>query len=275
MPLTATLRREYQGLFDTCVIESSKLGIVERIIDRMQSNQSIYMNMQDQLGVPWYVVGAIHQMESNMNFTTHLHNGDPLTARTRRVPKGRPKTGTPPFTWEESALDSLRYSGLHRWSNWSVPSTLYRLELYNGWGYRARDTGVNSPYLWSFSNHYTRGKFVRDGAFSPDAVSKQCGAAVILRRMAEKNVIDLPIPASADLTFTSVSAPEAREPTPGVALGLPISYSNVAVPYGEELQVFLNTFSGVYLNVDGKPGNNTSDAFRKVFGSYLLGDPRA
>ncbi|MFC1717957.1 hypothetical protein ACFL6S_30125 [Candidatus Poribacteria bacterium] len=254
MPLTEALRREYQTLFDTCIIQSSKLGIVDGIVNRMQGHQSTYTNIQDQLGVPWYVVGAIHQMEGSMNFNTHLHNGDPLTARTKHVPKGRPEKGDPPFTWEESALDSLKYTGLHRWNDWTVPGTLYRLEQYNGWGYRSRNTGVNSPYLWSFSNHYTRGKFVKDGIFSSDAVSKQCGAAIILRRMAEKEVIDLPTPEE---------------------VGLPIVRSDSVVPYGERLQNFLNTFPEIYLVVDGKPGEKTSDAFRKVFGSYLSGDTRA
>jgi len=39
------------------------------------------------------------------SFKLHLHNGDPLTARTVNVPKGRPKTGQPPFAWGISAKD--------------------------------------------------------------------------------------------------------------------------------------------------------------------------
>ncbi len=42
-----------------------------------------------------------------------------------------------------------------------------------------------SPYLWSFSTHYQCGKYVADGRWSETAVSKQCGAAVLLRRLAE------------------------------------------------------------------------------------------
>ena len=44
--------------------------------------------------------------------------------------------------------------------------TLYELERYNGFGYRDRRPQVLSPYLWSFSNHYSRGKYVADGRFS-------------------------------------------------------------------------------------------------------------
>jgi lysozyme family protein len=56
---------------------------------------------------------------------------------------------------------------------------LYLLEGYNGFGYRRR--GVPTPYLWSFSNIYESGKFVLDGKFDPNAVSKQCGAALMLK----------------------------------------------------------------------------------------------
>jgi peptidoglycan hydrolase-like protein with peptidoglycan-binding domain len=44
---------------------------------------------------------------------------------------------------------------------------------------------VKSPYLWSFSNHYTKGKYVGDGRWSETAVSQQCGAMVLLKRLQE------------------------------------------------------------------------------------------
>lgn len=56
---------------------------------------------------------------------------------------------------------------------------------------------------------------------------------------------------------------------------LPIRYhKSKVVPYAKELQQFLNRFLETKLKEDGKPGKNTSDAFRKVMGYYLLGDPR-
>jgi lysozyme family protein len=122
-------------------------------------------------------------MECGFDFSAHLHNGDPLTARTIQVPKGRPAAGTPPFTWRESAVDALTMKKLDRVQDWSAPSMLHLLERYNGLGYRKR--GLPSPYLWSFSNHYEKGKFVKDGVYDPNAVSKQCGAAVMLRAVLE------------------------------------------------------------------------------------------
>ena len=46
---------------------------------------------------------------------------------------------------------------------------LFRLEAYNGSGYRDKHPDVKTPYLWSFSNHYTRGKYVADGTVSGTA----------------------------------------------------------------------------------------------------------
>jgi lysozyme family protein len=187
--LTPELRTEYQQLFDRCEIRPEHADEVQAVITQIFSNQSRYGFLGTQLGIPWCVVGIIHCMESALNFSRHLHNGDPLTARTVHVPSGRPPTGVPPFTWEESAIDALNCNRVTDWHDWSIPGILYRFEEYNGFGYRTRHPEVLSPYLWSYSNHYRSGKYVGDGTFSASAISKQCGAAVLLRRMGEVGII--------------------------------------------------------------------------------------
>jgi len=42
----------------------------------------------------------------------------------------------------------------------------------------------------------------------------------------------------------------------------------------KELQNWLNTFPGIFVKPDGIPGFMTSDAYKKVTGSFLPGDPR-
>jgi hypothetical protein len=49
-----------------------------------------------------------------------------------------------------------------------------------------------SPYLWSMTNHYIRGKYVSDGRFDPVAVSAQAGVASILKILKSKGELDLP-----------------------------------------------------------------------------------
>jgi lysozyme family protein len=141
--------------------------------------------------IPWYFIACVHYMECSFSFKHHLHNGDPLTGYTTHVPANRPKVGHgPPFTFEESAVDALKLMKYDKVTNWSLPFILQKLEGYNGFGYSKR--GIHTPYLWSFSNQYTKGKYVKDGVFSADAVSQQMGAAVILKRMEDRAIISIP-----------------------------------------------------------------------------------
>jgi lysozyme family protein/peptidoglycan hydrolase-like protein with peptidoglycan-binding domain len=181
---TATQRRNYELLYESCLVRPNRRASVDQLVGRITASRARYQKVGKALGIPWYVVGIIHSLEASGDFTKHLHNGDPLTARTTHVPAGRPKTGKPPFTWEQSAIDALRLRGLDKWKDWSPPGTLFQLEGYNGFGYRDHHPDVPSPYLWSFSNHYTKGKYVADGRFDPRAISQQCGAAPLLKRLA-------------------------------------------------------------------------------------------
>jgi len=177
----ADLREEYQKLFDNATIKPDWEEKVKSIADKICSEKSRYHKIQEAIGVPWYVVAIIHNMEASGNFSCHLYNGDPLTDRTYHVPKGRPVSGSPPFTWEESAIDALNYDGLNKWEDWSIPGILFNLEKYNGWGYRIHHPGVKSPYLWSGTSVYSQGKYVADGKFDSTAVSSQVGGAAILK----------------------------------------------------------------------------------------------
>ncbi len=210
------------------------------------------------------MVAVVHNMESSQNFTRHLHNGDPLTARTVKVPAGRPKAGMPPFTWEVSTADALSIQNLDGDTDWSVAGMLYALEAYNGWGYRKGHPHILSPYLWSGSEHYTAGKFVADGTWSETAVSKQIGAAVLLRRLAERGAFvfaDQPKPVDSKPLLVPFRTTASSDP--------------VRVEQAKALQRWLNTHTGIFVLVDGVPGKRTSDAFRAVTGEFLPGDPRA
>jgi lysozyme family protein len=179
----AQIKDEYQAWFDACEVRPGQQGAVDYYVKKLTQGQPSYEQVgQDLNGIPWYFIGVIHGMECGFNFNGHMHNGDPLSARTVHVPAGRPQTGAPPFTWRQSARDALIMKGFQQVTDWSMPHILYFLELYNGMGYRMR--GAATPYLWSFSNLYSAGKFVQDGHFDPDAVSKQCGAALMLKAVA-------------------------------------------------------------------------------------------
>jgi len=147
-------------------------------VTRMKAAKSRYIAVARQFNMPWEVVAVIHSMEGNLSFKRILHNGERLPVKkTRLVPKGRG-----PFrTWEESAMDALRLKESIMPDTWTIGATLDFLERYNGLGYRKYHPEVNSPYLWSGTNHYTSGKYVADGKWSSTAVSKQIGCVPLLR----------------------------------------------------------------------------------------------
>jgi|GEM_PF-6369495 len=184
------LAGEYLALFAALTQVPAKAAEIALATRRVLAGRARYESVAQRLGaIPWYVVGVINELESTSNFATHLHNGDPLTARTRRVPAGHPKAGQPPFTWEESAEDALRLKGYHTMADWRLSRILHRLEGYNGWG--SRRHGVHTPYLWSGCQHYRRGKYVADGVWDPNAVSRQIGCAVLLHELEARGEIAL------------------------------------------------------------------------------------
>lgn len=263
--LTDSLRREYETLFNSCAIRLDRATEIQASVTRLIANKPRYEEVTSLTGVPWSFVAVVHNMEAICKFTCHLHNGDPLTAPTVQVPKGRPKGGPGPFTWEESACDALVLKSLGERTDWSLVGTLYQLESYNGWGYRLYHPHVLTPYLWAGSNHYTSGKYVADGTWSDTAASRQNGAAVLLRRLAELEHI----------AFADQPAPRPNDNPLVVDYSTRRSRDASIVSRAEDLQRWLNTFPGVFVKVDGVPGDRTSEAYRKVTGSYLNGDPRA
>jgi lysozyme family protein len=186
----ASLAPEYRRMWDELAPRDAYADSIDWHLTMLREARTRYENVGDQVGVPWHFIGVIHALEASFNFRAHLHNGDhPLTQRTRQVPSGRPATWLPPADWESSAKDALRLLGFTGKSDWSLERTLYRLEAYNGFGYRR--IGVATPYLWSFSNHYEAGKFVADGKFNAKARSQQCGTAVMLKLLADAGDIAL------------------------------------------------------------------------------------
>jgi len=130
---------------------------------------------------------------------------------------------------------------------------LYKLEAYNGWGYRGLQSPIPTPYLWSFSNHYTRGKYVADGKYSPTATSQQCGAAVLLKRLVQQGVVEIgpSEPRTLQLANPDMIGPDVEEAQRLLARN----------PFG-------NFAPG---DLDGDYGPITADAVRRA--KFALGYP--
>ena len=195
-PLNSTsygdLRDEYVAFFRAAQPRPEWAGDLSFYLAKLKKHRDRYEAAGDPLGIPWYFIGCVHALEGGFDFNTHMFNGDPLTARTVHVPKGQPEA--PPangerYTWEESATAAMRLKGFDHDGDWSLPRLLYRWEGYNGFGYRSR--GVPTPYLWSFSTLYDKGRFVADHRFDPNARSKQAGAATMVKGLVDEGIVTL------------------------------------------------------------------------------------
>lgn len=176
----------YQLLWDTMVIKDTEAVI--KAAKMILEHKEVYQEVVENTPILWEFVGVIHYRESTCDFTKHLHNGDSLKARTKNVPSGRP-LGNPPFSWQESAIDALiTLKKFDTFLNWDLPHTLARLERYNGTGYLRYHPEINSPYLWSYTNHYTKAKYASDGNFDAELVDKQIGCCPLFRYITDKTL---------------------------------------------------------------------------------------
>lgn len=208
----------YLKLWNSATIRPEHAAAVKSAAESMLPHKDRYAAAAKT--VPWWFSAIIHHREGGGNFNTHLHNGDPLTARTIHVPAGRPLTGEPPFTWEESAHDALQMQGFTEETDWSFPKACWNFERMNGFGYVAKK--VNSPYVWSFTTNYSAGKFVADHVFDANAVDQQIGAAAILKYLIQMG----------EVTETAAPAVAVAAPKP-------------KVDTMSDLQTFLKNFAGI------------------------------
>lgn len=191
----ADLKSEYDNLWATMKVRPERAGTVDVIARNLIAHKARYQDVERSTGVPWFVIAAWHNRESDADFDTQIAQGDPLDSVSVNDPSGRG-----PFdTWEDGAHDALvTLKHLDQVRDWAPARICYETERYNGFGYRDHHPEVKSPYLWSFTTHYTAGKYVSDGKFSASAVDKQCGAIPIMKRLM-------------DMSGTKADAPVVKE----------------------------------------------------------------
>ncbi len=173
------LKKSYTDLWNTIIIKPDFEDRAKLIANKIALNKSRYGLITEATGVPWFMVGMLHNMECGLNFDFCLMNGQPLNKITTMEPKGH----GPWNTWEQSAIDAIRYDNMDDNKDWSIEKVLFYCESFNGWGYRLFHPTVNSPYVWSGSNLYRIGKYDVDSHFNPNIVSDQVGCALILKKL--------------------------------------------------------------------------------------------
>jgi lysozyme family protein len=247
---------EYIERWRSMVIRPEREIEVRAIARKLLANKSRYQEIEKATGVPWYVVAVLHQRESDADFNTYLGNGDPLSHPTVNVPAHR----GPFASFEAGAVDALRYDSLDKIKSWPIEQIAYCCEKFNGFGYRSH--GIPSPYLWSFSNLYQRGKYVSDGQWSSSAIDQQCGTMPMLKELAN---LDPTIPGSMVVAITPIEPPKPV-PAPGSLelhdLGHRIRRTMLVLsyPWFDDQ----NVVSVEGMDPDGTPNNNRPNAFDDI-----------
>jgi lysozyme family protein len=197
------LIKQNEQRWNGMVIIPSLLPQVDAVAHRLVTPiaQARYEDVEKTTGVPANVIAVIHERESSQNWKCSLAQGDPWNQVSTHVPRGRG-----PFkSWEDAAVDALENCAPYasRWKDWSPGGTLTLLETYNGLGYANRH--APSPYIWASTNQYTKGKYVADGVYDPEAVDHQIGCAALLKRMKElQGVRPVPTPTPVPVPVPSV-----------------------------------------------------------------------
>lgn len=257
----------YRELFRTMKVREHP-PIAHDVCDAKNSitheRTSDYLLVERELGIPWVFVALLHYREAGCNPECQILNGESWDKRTNFAPEGK----GPWKSWAHSAVYALRQRGLHKKKRWGIAQILRRLEDWNGHGYAER--GLNSPYLWSGTNHGEGvGKFVEDGEYDPEVKDGQVGAALLLQQ----------------IIFAGRWTPVARLATKPTDLLIEFDPDGECICLAVcELQKGLNAVLSTdscesllgpeLLAVDGWAGKKTSGACRRVVGSYLVGDGR-
>ncbi len=160
--------------------------------------------------MPWFFIAVAHQRESSQDWSRSLAQGDPWNKKSTHVPKAR----GPFASFEEAAVDALTNCAPYaaRNKDWSIGGLLTMLEQYNGLGYFNR--GLPSPYVWSGTDQYIKGKYIADGKFDPNVVDKQLGCAGLILAMTQidPSIEFAVVEKSAVLISKSLAAPAAPSP---------------------------------------------------------------
>jgi lysozyme family protein len=145
-------------------------------VKRILAAKGQYKAIEAATGVHWVFIACAHYRESSLDFSKSLAQGDDWSRVSIHVPKGRG-----PFkSFVDAAVDALTQCPPYaaRNKDWSMPNMLTLMEQYNGLGYANR--GRPSPYVWSGTDQYRSGKYVRDGVYDPNVVDKQLGVAGLI-----------------------------------------------------------------------------------------------
>ena len=156
-------------------LDGEQKGEMKAFIANWDKNHARYEKIAAKAGIPAEVIASLHWRESSGNFNTYLHQGDPLGKPAVHEPNDIPVF----YKWEDAAVHALHSQRAaqdlfnvtqHTTDKAALASYA---EYYNGLGYHYKDKP--SPYVFSGTDQYTKGKYTRDRYYDPNVKDQQLG----------------------------------------------------------------------------------------------------
>lgn len=177
-----SLRNEYLVLLTTMVVQNGAKAQIEEAARKLldSDHRPLYEREEAATGVPAILLAALDERESGGNLRCAIGQGDPFDRVSTHVPRGKG-----PFASKvEADIFYIRYHGLDKTTQpWTWPYFCWKAEGWNGFG--PRNHGIYTGYLWAGTNHYRRGKYVRDGVWDAGFVDRQLGVVPLAKRIIE------------------------------------------------------------------------------------------
>lgn len=167
-------------------LSQGQKGDMDLFLRNWDKHEARYNQVGHSANMPPELIAALHWRESSGDFGTYLHQGDPLGKPPRHWP-----TNIPTFhKWEDAASDALqRQKGIQKMfqighDTTDMAALASYSEFYNGLGYHYKDKP--SPYVFSGTDQYQRGKYVADGHYDPNAKDSQLGTMAMIAALQER-----------------------------------------------------------------------------------------
>jgi lysozyme family protein len=158
-----------------------------------QKNYGQYKAVSDNLAAKGYKINpeqlaAMHWREGSGSMTKSIANGNSITSYVRK--DGLDSAGSssnsyaPTDNWVDHSTEVIEHKLIQKYGSGAKQKDFTQnaqfydfAERFNGMGYRQK--GVASPYVWSGTDQYSGGKYVKDGVYDPNYRDQQLGVAVL------------------------------------------------------------------------------------------------
>lgn len=241
---------------------------LNRLAEIFEANKERYEEVSAATDLPIELIAALHFRESSGDFSTYLHQGDPLGRQAVNHPANIPIF----HEWEpaaEHALNDAYKKRIQRDLGITAETTdLAALssyaEYYNGLGYHNK--GRVSPYVYAGTDAYTGGKYVADGRYSSRAYDQQPGVLAMVQFLRGEQVTDgLPVHEHqlGDRVLEFGRRGRDVRALQQMLLDLGFDPNGVDGSFGPGTKAAVEAFQASEgLEVDGKVGEATADAIK-------------